>query len=132
VRSATLDIPIGPTAVASARRWAVALCREWDRDDATDVVALLVSELVTNALLYAGRPVRVIAAQPESSLRVEVCDPDPEPPAPRSAAVDPLAERGRGLQLLEALASSWGIDVDRPEGKVVWFEVAAAAEEPVG
>jgi anti-sigma regulatory factor (Ser/Thr protein kinase) len=124
VQSADLELPAGLTGVSTARRWAASVCRKWGFPDEADVVSLLVSELVTNAVIHAGRPVRLHLAQPDGAVRVEVRDPDPRVPAVGEPGT--LSEHGRGMVLLDELASSWGVDTREPLGKVVWFEVAGS------
>ncbi|MEQ8147105.1 ATP-binding protein [Streptomyces sp. OP7] len=96
----------------------------WHLDTLSDVAALLVSELVTNALRYATGPVGVRLTRPSvrpGVLLVEVSDPLPDPPRERAARADD--EGGRGLQLLAVSACRWGHQAG-PRGKTVWFELA--------
>jgi anti-sigma regulatory factor (Ser/Thr protein kinase) len=91
-----------------------------------DTARLLASELVTNALEYAGSPVAIRAYPIGGGLRVEVADESAWTyPVPRGHH-EP-AERGRGLELVDAMSARWGW---RPqgEGKVVWFELDAPAD----
>lgn len=89
-------------------------------EDLVDAVELLVSELVTNAVVHASSRPRVTLLVQADRVRVEVTDDDPALPARR----EPDADRpgGRGLLLLDRLASAWGAEPAEP-GKVVWFEV---------
>jgi anti-sigma regulatory factor (Ser/Thr protein kinase) len=84
---------------------------------------LLLSELVTNAVVHAGTDVEVRLTSNEGVLRVEVSDGNPRLPAARRPSA--LAGTGRGLHLVQALASSWGV-VPVAGGKMVWFEVGIA------
>ena len=95
----------------------------------TDAAELLVSELVSNAVRYAGGgEVLVRARLADGLLRVEVLDssevvpPLPSEPAPADA------ESGRGLLLVEALAERWGAE-PVPGGKRLWFELAPGPAE---
>jgi anti-sigma regulatory factor (Ser/Thr protein kinase) len=107
-------------AVAVARRHALAVCREVLDDERCDDLAIVVSELVTNAVRYGGPPITLEVSTGSGVARVEVGDGAPSVPTPRSR--DLLATGGRGLELVMHLASSWGWRaVDR--GKVVWCEV---------
>jgi anti-sigma regulatory factor (Ser/Thr protein kinase) len=94
--------------------------RRWDCGEQLDVVTLLVSEVVTNAIVHAGTDVEVSVELKPDAVRIEVSDEAVGLPAPRDATDEETS--GRGLALVEALASEWGVD-SRPEGKVVWFEV---------
>ena len=92
--------------------------------DVVDVAVLLVSEVVTNAVLHARSEVRVAISWNAHRVRVEVCDHSPAQPVPRHFAPD--AGTGRGMLLIEELADAWGMS-PTSDGKLVWFEVAAAA-----
>jgi anti-sigma regulatory factor (Ser/Thr protein kinase) len=83
-------------------------------------VTLLVSEVVTNAIVHAGTEVEVSVGLTPDAVRIEVTDKESVLPTPRDATDEETS--GRGLALLEALASAWGVEAG-PEGKVVWFEV---------
>lgn len=117
-----LVVPSVPQSVAQVRRYAVQAClaRGWTGD--CDTVALLVSEVATNALVYGTGSVRVTVAGDGPRLRIAVTDDSPDRPALRDAPDD--AEGGRGLALVDALADAWGVDPHDP-GKSVWFELSA-------
>jgi anti-sigma regulatory factor (Ser/Thr protein kinase) len=87
-----------------------------------DLIVLLTSEAVTNAVLHGRGHVQVRAHSADGRVRVEVADRSRRTPAP--APNDDHSEGGRGLLLLERSASDWGVDVRR-RGKTVWFEVVA-------
>ena len=111
-----------PTSVARIRRFTVEASRTTAPDVDADTVALLVSEVATNALVHGDGMVRVRVAATATGLRVEVHDDSPSLPARRRAT--PMDEGGRGIALVEALSSGWGAD-RTGEGKTVWFEVSA-------
>lgn len=85
-----------------------------------DVAVLLVSELVTNALIHGVPPVELRAQRTPDGLRVEVRDNAPDQPVVRDTPLD--VPGGQGLRLVEALASRWGW-VAAGVGKAVWFEI---------
>jgi anti-sigma regulatory factor (Ser/Thr protein kinase) len=87
-----------------------------------DVVELLTSEVVTNALLHASSAEELIIHLGAHRVRVEVSDSSPEPPVKRR--IDVAAASGRGLTIVDRMASKWGVDHNRQGGKRVWFEVA--------
>lgn len=90
------------------------------REDA----AVVVSELVTNAVIHAGTTVAVrIHLLDAGGVRLEVADSRSWPPVPRQLVPDSVG--GRGLVLVQALADSWGVDAT-PDGKVVWAEIEPA------
>ncbi|WP_416977187.1 ATP-binding protein [Streptomyces sp. T028] len=116
--------PADPGAVRTARRVVRGRLHGWGLDSLGDIAALLVSELVTNALRHSTGPIGVRLVRPaglEGVLLVEVSDPLPDPPRERSAR--PEDESGRGLQLVASSSRRWGT---RPgaDGKTVWFELA--------
>lgn len=103
-----------------ARRLARRALSRWGMEDMSDSVELLVSEVVTNAVRYASRPVTLRLLRTDV-LRCEVGDDVPQLPRLRQArATD---EGGRGLYLVNKLARRWGA-TRLSTGKVVWFELS--------
>ncbi|GAA2073325.1 SpoIIE family protein phosphatase [Streptomyces albiaxialis] len=102
-----------------ARRLARRALARWDLEELTEPVELLVSEIVTNAVRYAERPITLRLLRTDT-LRCEVGDDVPQLPRLRQArATD---EGGRGLYLVNRLARRWGA-TRLSTGKVVWFEL---------
>ena len=117
-----LDLPLVPSRSAprQARRAITELVVRTGRADLAATAALLVSELVTNAITHASGPIGVTAACLDGTLRVEVRDGEPAPPILRhSSAID---EAGRGLAVVAHIAHAWGIFLEA-DGKTVWFEL---------
>jgi anti-sigma regulatory factor (Ser/Thr protein kinase) len=81
---------------------------------------LLTSELVTTVVAHAHTACHLGVELFPDVVRVSVSDRSATPVQPRPATPD--AESGRGLSLVEALSSNWGI-ITRTVGKTVWFEV---------
>ncbi|MGW3353952.1 SpoIIE family protein phosphatase [Streptomyces bungoensis] len=107
------------SAPREARRLARRALSRWDLEELSDSVELLVSEVVTNAVRYATRPVTLRLLRTDV-LRCEVGDDVPQLPRLRQArATD---EGGRGLYLVNRLARRWGA-TRLSTGKVVWFEL---------
>ncbi|NGO09846.1 SpoIIE family protein phosphatase [Streptomyces sp. HC44] len=107
------------TAPGRARRLARRALSRWGLEEMSDSVELLVSEVVTNAVRYASRPVTLRLLRTDV-LRCEVGDDVPQLPRLRQArATD---EGGRGLYLVNRLARRWGA-TRLSTGKVVWFEL---------
>lgn len=106
-------------------------------DDLGGVATLLVSELVTNAVVHAvpraasarAADIAVTVRFGPDRLRVEVCDGDPKLPRRRRRRL--LAPGGRGLLLVEELAMRWGAE-HTSSGKSVWFELTVPAVVPAG
>lgn len=86
-------------------------------------MSLVVTELVTNAVLHAKAPIELVIEQNGRGVRVSVvdCDPHlPTPPTPRPATAE--LTFGRGLAVVEAVAARWGA-TPHGEGKEVWAEL---------
>ncbi|MBV9041842.1 MAG: response regulator [Acidimicrobiia bacterium] len=109
-----------PESAASARRFVDETLRRWHCDELFDEVALLTSELVTNAILHAHSEIELSVSMTPDVIRIDVVDHSDSMPAMRTASEEDTS--GRGLGLVEALATSWGVD-ERPGGKSVWFEL---------
>lgn len=112
-------LPLGVHAVAEARRFVERALGRWQvEDDGT--IALVVSELVTNAVLYGHGAGAVLLRIGADRLTVEVSDRSAAVPMTRPAADD--SEIGRGMHIIEAASLGWGV---RPqgEGKVVWCDL---------
>ena len=118
----TRELPPGPQSARAARAFVEATLREWGHADLIEVARLLTSELVTNAILHAGTAIRVTVRVAEDRVRVEVEDRTGGTPTRLHRAVD--ATTGRGLAIVEEIASSWGAQ-RTGSGKVVWFEMGA-------
>ncbi|PWI43877.1 ATP-binding SpoIIE family protein phosphatase [Streptomyces sp. ICBB 8177] len=108
-----------PQTAGRARRLVRRALRRWELDDLADSVELLVSEVVTNAVRYAGRPITLRLLRTDV-LRCEVGDDAPQLPRMRHAGTQD--ENGRGLFLVHRLAQRWGA-TRLSAGKVVWFEL---------
>ncbi len=124
--SASLTLERDPASVGIARRRAYAMLVDAGYDDAADVTALLVSEVVTNAILHARTSVGIRIDVVPDRVHVEVSDGSFRVPVRRDAGVDSTG--GRGLLLLDRLAAAWGV-ARRDDGKAVWFDVALHTAE---
>ncbi|MEV6835340.1 ATP-binding protein [Streptomyces sp. NPDC051133] len=126
-----LEIRPDPAEVGRARRWARSrlpgLGIEAD-EPLAETLILLVSELVTNAVVHTACPavlrlsvpVPQTEATPSTTLRLEVADTSSRAPVPRCAAGD--ATGGRGLALVDCLADRWGWSRE-DAGKSIWCEL---------
>lgn len=110
----------------SARRFAAKVLENWGCEAVEDAVLLLVSELVTNAVIHAHSDVEVVFRRRPSRVRVEILESASEYVQRRDAASDD--QSGRGMALTEALAEAWGVDT-LVAGKSVWFEVGCAEKQ---
>lgn len=121
---AQIDLPAQLTSGWQARLFLADRLREWHLEPVLDDALLLTTELVTNAVIHARSAVSVTVRRGVERLRIEVADTGPGALRFRGARDD--AQTGRGLQLLEAIASSWGTSAFEA-GKLVWFELSTAA-----
>jgi serine phosphatase RsbU (regulator of sigma subunit)/anti-sigma regulatory factor (Ser/Thr protein kinase) len=102
--------------------------REWNLDPLIDELELLISEVVTNALIHAGSAVDVRLRRYADRVRVDVRDSDPHPPVVVAVVdddrpVEGEAESGRGMLIVDAVASAWGSSPSG-RGKTTWFELS--------
>ena len=111
------------SAIAPARHWARERLSEAGVDDARlDLLVLLVSEVVTNAVAHADPPVVLRVHVDEERTRVEVTDGVRDVPVVRDPP--PTALGGRGVMFVDRLASSWGTSEEEGDAaKAVWFEL---------
>jgi len=145
-RRASLGGELGD--VSWVRRSIGGWLRDWGLPGLVDDVALVTSELVTNAILHAGGQIDVVLERRDSGVRVLVSDGCPElvptrrapPPieGPGEDDLDRLARAvfdgtttGRGLLLVEAFSDAWGADV-APTGKQVWAELGTGRHDDGG
>lgn len=108
------------TAPALVRSFVRAELAGWDLARLTDVAELLVSEVVTNAVRHAGTGGTVELRRTEQGIRIDVADHGSGVPVRRTPGPDEIA--GRGLGIVDTLASRWGVE-ELEDGKVVWFEL---------
>lgn len=116
-----LTLPPQPRSVAMARSQVRDLLVSLGRQDLVDPAVLLVSEIVTNALLHAGTDIDLTARVDDAGVRIEVRDGSLHLPSRRRYAA--TAGTGRGLLMLESLVDDWGVTRHR-DGKTVWFRVS--------
>lgn len=107
-----------PSSVRLGRDLAEVHLNKWGLAAMADNVALIVSELLTNAIAASRGMVTMRLLMDSETLTIEVTDASPSRPRRKRATANDIG--GRGLQIIEFLAESWG---DRPSpdgGKVVW------------
>ncbi len=115
-------LPREPGSAGTARRLVRVALAVWGLDDLADDGAVIVSELVSNAVQHARREsIRVIVDRPGTArVCIGVVDFSKVPPAPKEP--DDEDEGGRGLALVDELADHWGTE-PLPWGKRVWAEL---------
>jgi anti-sigma regulatory factor (Ser/Thr protein kinase) len=126
MKSLELLLPAEPTAPAEARAVVEAIASDLPEPVLVDA-KLLLTELVANAIKHASRGIQVVIIRIRRNhlVRVEVLDPGPmfepdlRPPGTGAGS-------GRGLFLVDSVATAWGVEPDEA-GKKVWFELQLAA-----
>jgi serine phosphatase RsbU (regulator of sigma subunit)/putative methionine-R-sulfoxide reductase with GAF domain/anti-sigma regulatory factor (Ser/Thr protein kinase) len=122
--SQSVELPADATSPGRARIFVADLLERWGLDGLIDSATLLTSELVTNAVRHAGTGMELAVSRTDDhTVRIAVTDRAPAVDVRvRSSGSD--AEGGRGLFLVEQLATGWGSAVD-DNAKTVWFELRA-------
>ena len=122
-QNATLRLEDDPQSPGRARHFLRGLLIAWRVDeDVRDSAELCLSELVTNALIHAGTYSVLTVSLADSVLTVQVRDGGPAGDAVLVDDEDPLRVFGRGLQLVDAIADSWGSEHDGA-GTTSWFAI---------
>jgi hypothetical protein len=126
-RIATRRLGADAGSVRAARDFVMETLRRWGAAERSHDLAIVVSELVTNALRHAlpacgdagpGRPIRLGLLQAGPWVLCAVGDPSRAVPLPQTPGC--LAETGRGLQMICALSDRWGYTPPSDTGKIVW------------
>nr|WP_239335389.1 ATP-binding protein [Frankia sp. CiP3] len=121
---ASWDLPADPAVVAHVRAGVLRTLGAWGLAEAASTTALLVSELVTNAIRHGRAPIQVRLIR-DTALICEVSDASRA--APHLCHARAFDEGGRGLFLVAQLAARWGTRQTRDGGKIIWAEQALAA-----
>jgi anti-sigma regulatory factor (Ser/Thr protein kinase) len=120
-----LDLVLPPLATAPGQ--ARAALRDsigvWCDTQQVDDAVLLVSELVTNAVVHGSPPVGLSVEASDGTIRVEVTDSSPVVPGVH--VLSHLSAQGRGLAIVRDLSTRWGVDQISNDGKRIWFELRA-------
>ena len=114
------ELPATARSVTEARRFVLDALANWRLEALAETSALLTSEVVTNAVLHARTPVEVVVRRLGKGIAVEVTDGSPTQPRGREATTE--STTGRGMALLDQLASTWDVTVHKA-GKTVRFTV---------
>jgi anti-sigma regulatory factor (Ser/Thr protein kinase) len=127
---ARLVLPAEPRSVPVARSFLTDLLTQWELDRFADEAMLLVSELVANAVLHVRGPLALELTHRADGFRVAVADAGAGMPDLQVLGRD--AEGGRGLHIVSAFSSAWGVDHLGEGGKLVWAELVWAELESAG
>ena len=122
--SQRLTVPPAAGCLAELRRWA----RSWMEQHPTDgvdpdIVMLSMTELVTNSITHGSGSVEVQLNGDSDNLVLTVSDSSEQLPLRPGSSSNP--ETGRGIQIMESLATRWGVQPDPGGGKTVWCEFAS-------
>lgn len=118
-RDSEVYLPVA-AAIPAARRFVAATLRSWGQQELVADGALVVSELATNAVRHAESPFRISLHRLTSAVRIAIEDVGIAGPAARVASPDEAG--GRGVQIVEEVASTWGWERGT-SGKTVWAEL---------
>ncbi|MDE3085671.1 MAG: ATP-binding protein, partial [Acidobacteriota bacterium] len=113
--------------VGRARQFVASCLGRWGLGALASDSSLVVSELVSNAVVHARTPIELRVRSIEGGIRVEVRDGAVHGFGP-SREDQELPEHGLGLRVVARVASRWGVD-PMPDGKVVWAAMSAAGAE---
>jgi anti-sigma regulatory factor (Ser/Thr protein kinase) len=124
-----------PETAQAARRLARVAMAVWGLDDDAETAALVMSELVANAVRHAQGPRIGLAVNRPATGRVYLAVTDRSPGRPPQLCTpEEDAVHGRGLLLIDAIAHRWGYDLigagSQPSGKRVWVELTAGPMSP--
>jgi anti-sigma regulatory factor (Ser/Thr protein kinase) len=133
-RIATRTPSVDPGSISAARRFATQTMRRWGLDEREPDVAIVVSELLTNAVRHGlplaahppDRPIRLGLLHAGPAVLCAVADPSEQLPVPREPRW--LEENGRGLHVIASLSDQWGSCLAAGQaGKVVWAKFTTTA-----
>lgn len=116
------DLPCAAGSATEARRWVVDVCRSWDCGPVCEAAELVTAELVGNAIRHARTAIELRVCRTDNGVMVQVSDDSPRMPERREAGL--FDESGRGLWLVDAMASRWGVERELL-GKRIWAELTA-------
>jgi anti-sigma regulatory factor (Ser/Thr protein kinase) len=113
--------PCAAASAGAARRFVRSACAGLVNDEVVEIAVLLTSELVTNSVVHGRSAVTVAVSAPNGVLRVAVTDNNSQRPTLEPA--EQIGERGRGMALVDAISTAWGV-TPVGEGKTVWFTLS--------
>ncbi|MFI7017067.1 ATP-binding protein [Streptomyces sp. NPDC050164] len=121
----SMRLTVGSHDARHIRRIVRSFLSEWGMPELSDAVELGVTELLANVVQHVpDRRCALLLLRQPAGVRVEVSDGSDQLPA-SPTRLEPEAEGGRGLLLLDAMTDKWGVSLWREGGKTVWFECVA-------
>ncbi len=127
-----IQVDLAPTrdAPAQGRLLVLDACRRWRLDHLVTAAELIISELCANAVIHAGTRMRIVLTYGARYLHLVVRDDDPHLPVPAPGRLaEPWRVSGRGLALVDTLASGWGA-VSTGHSKAVWATLSVHGAPP--
>jgi anti-sigma regulatory factor (Ser/Thr protein kinase) len=123
---ARLVLPEEIRSVPVARRFVNDLLTQWELPDLAPPCELVAAELVANAVQHVGGPSALELTHTGSGIRIAVADVGLG--MPDLQVLGPMNQSGRGLHIISAFSTSWGVDQLDDGGKLVWAEMEANPE----
>jgi anti-sigma regulatory factor (Ser/Thr protein kinase) len=117
-----------PESVTAARRFATQIL-QGVAADLLQTIELMVSELASNCIRHTNAGFELAIVRTEAEIRVEATDDAGGVPTKRTP--EPTDPAGRGLQIIDMLSSSWGVQRRSTAGKTVWFTVDVRTPAPL-
>lgn len=118
---ARLELDDDPSSVPLARSLLTQLLGQWEMEDFVDLAALLITELVANAIRHVHGACAVELTRCGDALRIAVVDSGAGMPDLQNPGISAFG--GRGLHIVAALADAWGVDRLEDGSKAVWAEL---------
>jgi anti-sigma regulatory factor (Ser/Thr protein kinase) len=119
-----IDLSVEFSSVRQARQFAMSFAREFHLDGLSPDLALVTSELVSNAIRHARRAITLVLQKTDHEVQVRVSDDGAGQPV--VIRPDPVTATGRGMQIVEGLSRRWGTTTGADGGKTVWAVLAEA------
>jgi anti-sigma regulatory factor (Ser/Thr protein kinase) len=117
-----ISLPKAVASPAEARHLVSRFAAENDLRNESDPALLVLSELVSNAVLHGAEPIEVCVSRDGDLLRIEVSDGGRRADGVAMRSRDDPRPGGRGLHIVNSLAQRWGT-ADTDSGKTVWAEI---------
>ncbi len=123
-RTQVIELDGDPDAPARARHAGTEVLDRWGcAPETREDLLLVLSELVTNAVVHGAEPIVVTMVRVPDRIRVEVTDGATESSPHNNPRPSADAENGRGLSVVTRLAVAWGWRASPGRGKTVWAEL---------
>lgn len=119
----SVELPCEPISVTRGRHFVRDALLGWEMPRLVDDAQLGASELIANAVRHARTDLVLTVEITDGAVTISIRDGKPELRRPVPASSDSLAEHGRGLHIVAAISSDWGV-MTATGGKVIWFSLS--------